>query len=149
MYCIMKQIFYKGLKRKKLNRILRLSVTVVLCWCFYWFHGILLKWLYLIKKWIEEYFAWVWVGGEHAITKINYMYYEKLTQVNWIVIVCLHTGLFEISSMISFSFIMFGVCRKQGMGMRVSLSALFLIRLICSIGLLIHNVFVLLIFWNK
>ena len=30
----MKQIFYKGLKRKKLKRILRLSVIVVLCWFF-------------------------------------------------------------------------------------------------------------------
>ena len=128
----MKQIFYKGLKRKKLKRILRLYVIVVLCWCFYQFHGILWKWLSLIYKWIEEFLAWVWVRGEHAITKINNMYYEKLTQVNWIVIVCLHAVLLEMSSMISFSSIMIGVCRKQGMSMRVSLSALFLIRLICS-----------------
>ena len=102
----------------------------------------------LFRNW---FFAWVWVGGEHAITKINYMYmyYEKLTQVNWMLIVCLHVGLLEMSSMISFSSIMLGVCRKQGMGMRVSLSALFLIRLICSIGLLIHNVFGFFNLWNK
>lgn len=139
----MKQIFCKGLKRKKLKRILRLSVIVMLCWFyFYQFHGILLKWLYLIKKWFEEFFAWVWVGGEHSITKINYMYYEKRTQVKCIVIVCLLAGLLEMFSMISFSSIMFGVCRKQGTGWGCHYLHLFLIRLICSISLLIHNVFV-------